>query len=363
MKQLTRHLGFTLLIVWVVLQMACGDELTAPPADSKSTGETTDSAASDGGEEDQGKKPGEIPPCNFQPPVGATCNPYPGCPGTGCTEGDICTLVVIGEKKRITCHTAGDVLFGGACNHESGPFCSEGLCVDSQCRSFCVDNEDCPNNAPCQPMKGVPGKPTVCGEDQTDCDPLNPVQSCEGGKACYWQNIGNDCLDVQKNGQQNSSCDCPNCCAPGLTCVFHDDTKICGQTCSLVEGGVPACQDACQGMAIKNLTTEMGVCVPGEGPVDPPPEPESCNILKQDCPGAGQGCYNTNKGDVCLIKGNKEAGTACESANECTPGTTCFAGKCYIVCDPNDPLHSECKTGVSAQCPPLSNSAGGYCDE
>lgn len=358
----------------VFLAAACGSDggggETPAGDDAATTGGTTGGQATGedaAGDETTGGEttgPIEIPDCQFKPPVGASCNPYPACPGTGCADGEICTIVIQGDLKRIECHAAGEVSLGGSCDHQAGPWCSEGVCVEGECRGFCVDNSDCANSAACQAFKGVPGKPTVCGSSQANCDPLDPSNSCEGGLTCYLvQNTGTtDCLDVKLAGQQDSPCDCTNCCAPGFSCVVHDGNQICAQTCALEEGAI-TCQDACAGLAIKNITLELGVCVQGGEPPPPPPDPIPCNVLAQDCEGAAQACYPSNQGDQCLVKGNKSGGAECESVNECAKGLTCFASKCRPICDPNNAMHPECNTGVQAQCPPLNNSAGGYCDE
>lgn len=325
------------------------------------TGQTTE-----GGTETEGGTTGEIPDCPFKEPLGASCNPYPGCPGTGCADGDICTLVLKGDGiQRIECHEAGTVPGGGACDHASGPFCKEGLCVEGECRGFCVDNPDCGDSAACGQLKGVPGKPTICGSAQATCDPLAADTSCEApGKTCYLSqsNSLTDCLDVKALGQQDNVCDCVNCCAAGFTCVTHEGNQFCARTCSLDAENVAACQTLCEGMATKNLTLDYGACIQA-GEVEPPPDPIPCDILAQDCMGAAHGCYSTNQGDQCLQKGTKKGGADCNNVNECDKGLICFASKCRPICDPNDPLHPECNTGPAAQCPGLGGSKGGYCDE
>jgi len=352
----------TLLIGLLLVTLGgCGEDdekvTETPNSDilTEDGGDGEDATVPDTGE------PGEIPDCAFKPPVGASCNPYPGCPGSGCANGEICTLVLEGEFKRIQCQPAGEAPLGNPCDLTTGVLCEEGVCVDGECRSFCVDNPDCGNNASCQQLPGVPGKPTVCGASQSDCDVLDAANSCSAGKACYLKNDGTtDCLDVQQAGQQDNACECINCCAPGFTCVTHEGQQLCGKTCAMDEA-TPTCQEACQGMSTKTLTQSVGVCVPA-GEQQPEPDPIPCDILAQDCAGAAQACYPTNDGDQCLIAGNKPAGESCEGVNECALGLTCYASKCKAICDPAEAFHSQCENEQS-QCPPLGSGAGGYCDE
>ena len=292
MKKLSILFGFTLILT------ACGgDDTTDGAAATDGAGtETTDSTdgtdstdstdSTDGTDGTESTESTGIPDCPFKPPIGASCNPYPGCPGDGCTDEEICTLVIYGEKKRIECHLAGSVGPGGACDHEAGPYCEEGVCVDGECRGFCVDNPDCPNNSACQQMLGVPGKPTVCGAAQADCDPLDAGNSCPAGLICYYQHANGttDCLETKQNGTDDSDCDCTNCCAPGYTCVNIDaETRKCSRTCNSGTEGENLCSELCAGKTTKALTTELGACVEGgEPPPPPPPPPPSCDLLAQD---------------------------------------------------------------------------------
>ena len=340
---------------------ATGDDTATGDGTDGTTDDTTDTTGTDTGEI-------EIPDCQFSPPIGAKCNPYPNCPGTGCPAGQICTVTTQGDIKRIECDAPGGQPLGATCDYEAGDRCEEGLCVEGQCRGFCVDNPDCTNNAPCTQLSGVPGKPTVCGSAQSDCDPLDAENSCPPGLACYLQqNTGlTDCLETKQAGQQSNECDCTNCCAPGLACVTQEGTQLCGAVCVQEGEGALLCSELCgsQQLATKQLDNGLGACVPPADDPDPPPDPIPCNALAQDCEGAAQGCYPTNKGDQCLAKGNKAAGADCQNVNECAPGSYCHgSGKCFLMCDPADPQHPECETGLQAQCPQISGSAAGYCDE
>ena len=345
------------------LLAGCGDDsskTSTPPAPLPDVAADVASGGETATPEDVGViDAGGIPPCAFAPPVGAKCNPYPGCKASGCPEDEVCTVVIKGDLKRVECHAPGEAPAGGACDHDKGPFCQEGVCVEGECRLFCNDNADCPENGTCTNMAGVPGKPTVCSGAKAGCSPVDPT-SCASPLACYWQNIGSDCLETKQAGGQGAECDCASCCDAGFACVVNEGKKMCGQTCLMEGEAEPLCNTVCAGLAVKKLDLVYGACVPG-GP--PPPPPDPCDILKQDCADGGKACYNTSQGDVCLQKGGLQAGSPCDSANDCAPGLACVASKCYIVCDPNDVTHAACQTGINAQCPKLQGSTGGYCDE
>ena len=341
---------------------APGDIATGP---SDALGDTpSDDAAGDTGVGDAGAS-ATPPDCVFKPPLGAKCNPYPGCPASGCAQGQVCTLVVAaGGLRRIECAAPGTAFLGESCDPVAGPTCHEGLCVDATCRQFCVDNVDCTNKGACQPLPDFPGSLTVCGKAQADCDPLAPTGACPPGQACYWANTGTDCLEVQGGGQQGAACTCTNCCAAGFACITQKDQQFCARVCS-PDGQQPDCATACGAdMESQGIGTGLAVCVPGSGG-PPPPPPPACDILAQDCAGAAQGCYPTTQyGDVCLQKGTTPAGVKCGGTNECVAGTACIASKCYAICDPQNPLHPECATGPNAQCVSFGGSSkGGYCDE
>ena len=354
-----------------------GTETTSPDgqtaADSTSSTTETDNTdgtdSSDGSDETDGADgaTGDYANCQFQPPVGATCNPYPGCPITGCASEDICTVYFTGTKKQLGCVEAGAVAMGGSCDHTDGPFCSNGVCVEGECRAFCVGNDDCPGNAVCTQMSGPPPRPTVCGAAQSDCDPLASADTCAAGTACYLKNDGStDCLTIQGNGQQGNACNAPEDCATGFVCTVLGEAGEtgCATLCSTDTENPAACSGACPSETqVKDLGNGYGACVPAKDttPAEPPP---SCNVLLQDCASEAQGCYPTNEfGEACLVKGNGGYKADCNQVNDCAPGLTCVASKCRWICDPSDPFNENCETGVEAQCAASEGATSGYCDE
>jgi hypothetical protein len=334
------------------------------PDGSDDNGVTTD--GEDGNDDGtDGGGTGVIPPCQFPIAPWFECNPWPNCPASGCAGGQICTLVYPEGPPKMTCWDPGAIPLGGACNHkEGGPFCTEGICANGHCRAFCNDANDCESAACLQiATGGALSWITACGSTQSACDPLDAANSCGPGMACYLQPNGlTDCQITKQSGAQDDVCDCPNCCAPGLTCIVFNDQPVCGQTCG-IDAGEPSCQGCENGY--KNLNQVIGACTPKDegGGTDGGNEPVPCNILEQDCAGVAQGCYSTDKGDVCLSKGNQPKGSICKNVNDCAVGTTCVAGKCKAICDPNNPQNNENCDVTQFLCAPLQNSAGGYCDE
>lgn len=338
---------------------------TAGATDGDTGGETTTGADDTGG-----TTTGGIPDCAIQPPVGATCNPYTQCE-SGCGGSDICTITALGEIRRVACAPAGPAALGASCDAEAGPTCAEGACVNGSCRTFCIASADC-GNAACAPISGVPGKPTLCGENKSDCDLFDPINSCPDGLNCYLVNQQlTDCVELQAAGQEGNECsgDCPSCCNPGLICVsVGDGQHQCGTTCAQDEASPNACMTLCQGKTMRQVTPEIGACLPQEGGGDGGGTTGGmmdipCNLLAQDCPNPEtQGCYPAQSGHICLIRGTGQINTSCSASNDCVPGAVCFAKQCRTICDPEDPLNGKCEKGASAQCPPQFGYAG-YCDE
>lgn len=75
-----------------------------------------------------------------------------------------------------------------------------------------------------------------------------------------------------------------------------------------------------------------------------------CDMLMQDCPRAGDGCYPPGDGlgyPHCLPAGIIADGSPCLVSPDCTRGSTCALGSrvCVQMCDPNDsicPTWEEC---------------------
>ncbi len=304
---------------------------------------------------------GELPDCQFQPPLGAKCNPYKQC-DSGCASGEICTATIQNGGTRLSCTAAGDVPPAGACDAETGPYCQEGTCIDGECRAFCVDSIDCKNGGSCSQAKGIPGKPTVCGTSQVACDPTAPSEGCPADEACFLNNDATtDCKVPAGAGEFGEPCSSTVAdCRPGHICTPSGDGSICAALCSEAAG---SCATLCPvGSAAKPVSGGYTACLPGGEPPDSP-DLVPCDLLAQDCAGEAQGCYPTQGGTFCLIAGTTSAGNSCAGTNDCKLGAFCFSnGQCVTVCDKSDATNALCETGVNAQCVEIGGGAG-YCDE
>ncbi len=325
--------------------------------DSADGTDTTDAADGNDAADATDGTSGEIPKCKFQHPLGAKCNPYPDCE-SGCPDGQMCSVSETTEGiKRVVCLERGDVPLGEACNHVEGPFCEEGLCIDAQCRAFCVD-AICENGGSCQPYNGVPGKPTVCGAAQQSCDPAAPQsEPCSAETPCYLNSDeSTDCKAGPGVGVQGDPCASSfDDCSAGFSCAQTKDGKICGKLCH-----AETCQEECgEGFNANQLSSKYSVCVPGT--VAPPATP--CNALAQDCAGEQQACYPTQEGFVCLTRGTAAPGAECASVNDCAKGAFCLNnGRCTLLCEVGDASNALCETGVEAKCVEVGGGVG-YCDE
>jgi hypothetical protein len=97
--------------------------------------------------------------------------------------------------------------------------------------------------------------------------------------------------------------------------------------------------------------------------------PDSCDLLKQDCPAKGMGCYRTGAAARCLVAGSVAFLGSCLTDNDCLPGLTCIAltdgsniGTCLSLCDISNPT-SICGVGSVCQALPgfPKTSNVGYC--
>ena len=92
---------------------------------------------------------------------------------------------------------------------------------------------------------------------------------------------------------------------------------------------------------------------------------QTCDLLEQDCGGAGIGCYPTRSGDLCAPVGAGETpvgeGELCDHANSCAVGLGCFqidlyAWECLVICDPGG---DDCAAWQF--CNPVADENWGVC--
>jgi hypothetical protein len=210
------------------------------------------------------------------PATGAYTSP-PRDDGSGCDDGDVCTLQ--------------DSCVAGSCVSGKPVACSSG----DPCRTDGVSD---PTTGLCS------GSPR---DDGTRCDDHDP---CTAGDSCQQETC---------RGGTPVTCPSPGTCRDLGTCdpatgACTDPPKPDGTACS--SGGVCSTGDTCVG----------GVCKPG-APVCPPID---------QCHDAGP-CDHTSSTCVPVPKSN---GTVCDDHNPCTRLDTCQAGACVggdpVNCAPAD---------------------------
>jgi len=174
-------------------------------------------------------------------------------------------------------------------------------------------------------------------------------------------------------------------CAPdgtadiGEACV---DATVVGQTDDCLAGG-----DCYRGTCHDICTTVSDDCVDGlcvtfvdalGNPIDIEICLPSCDLLLQDCPGAGEGCYIAGE-PVCVGAGTVPTGDPCSFANSCLPGNICIGSagdyRCRSVCGPwmdcldamGSPTTCACgdivACGADEICFPIGDGLGGVVDD
>jgi hypothetical protein len=131
-------------------------------------------------------------------------------------------------------------------------------------------------------------------------------------------------------------------CAAGLICASAGGGSTCIQFCDHV------CGEPC-GVGARCNTRLGDTGEWGCGPLPPP-----CDLLAQDCAGAGEACYLIEPATGttgCLVAGTLPEDAACTTQDQCGPRLVCVASQAggLAVCTP------LCDTRATAPC------AGGTC--
>ena len=148
-------------------------------------------------------------------------------------------------------------------------------------------------------------------------------------------------------------------CSAGLTCVGVQ----------LTDGGT---SQQCEKYCYKNsdcLSTEIcsgPITITGsaEIPLTCAPKPPTCDPLVQtSCTTAGDGCYSTSEGNLCLPAGTTAFGGACTTVNGCVAGASCIgvqmqdggtAQQCLKACN----LDGGMPNCTNASCRPTTGPTG-----
>ncbi|MFT7581922.1 MAG: hypothetical protein ACI9MR_003603, partial [Myxococcota bacterium] len=225
---------------------ACGDDGNSDPTNATDTAADTgaDTTTTDTGTEDTGTTE-----CPHDPPTQSTCNPYPTCT-TGCDAGESCTNIIDGTSEDITC-VAGTAALGEACDLREGPNCLGGLCVNGECRQYCIETEDCDNDTACRQYRSGPLVALVCGGlTNVVCNPLVPDAQCPTDAACYRDTVANrgSCFEPGTL-EVGAVCNAVADCAVGLTCarLAEDEPGVCGELCVAESAAANGCGVLCEG--------------------------------------------------------------------------------------------------------------------
>jgi hypothetical protein len=260
--------------------------------------------------------------CQTCVPSTGLCRPV--ADGTGCTDGNPCTL-------NDTCQAG---------------FCTSGLLKD------CDDNNECTTDA-CNPATGNCVHTPLTG---TPCETGNKCTTgmCQNGTCTGTQTV--TCPQCQVCDTGTGTCKAVEngtLCSDGDVCTLGDtcqggtcqpgDVKVCGQcqTCADV-GGVATCvpDTSKNGMPCSDNnqcttgeTCQNGVCQGGT--VTTCPQCQICNPATGAC-----------------VANPAATGSACNDNNPCTTGETCLNG----VCQGGVPVSPGTTCGTNRVC-----CAGGVC--
>lgn len=187
------------------------------------------------------------------PEVVVPCEPIAD---EGCAAWETCTWASL-DAEEPTCQPGGPGAPGDPCSEATG--CSAGVCLalnetGSVCHALCEVATDCPDEAPCLDLEGLPFDVCEQWSSYVVCALLDPTD-CPEGHGCYVVGTQPDpvCL-VSGAGQVGELCDEANGCEAGGACAEGVCQTLCDpaaaepcpaplQTCALYYQGVGVCQD------------------------------------------------------------------------------------------------------------------------
>jgi len=279
--------------------------------------------------------------CNGQPCVAAACDPETGkcieqalADGTWCTDEDACT----GQDKCKAGKCGGKTL---PC--DDGNACTKDVCLAATgCQFTNLSDIPCDTDSPCaQESWCKNGKCLTTA--QVDCQDDNPCTEdfCDPEKGCEHKPLTAVACDDSNPCTQDDLC-LDGTCQPGMnTCDCKTDLD-----CADYEDG-----NLCNGTLVCNefaCTVDPGSVVTCNTEGDTDCKFTTCNPLTGTC-------------------GKIEApyGSACNDADSCTVGETCFYGECLggitLPCDDASPCTADtCSPTAGCQHDPLDEGA---CDD
>jgi hypothetical protein len=277
-----------------------------------------------------------------EPMTGECSNPEK-TDGTGCDDGDLCTVTdmcIVGRcvgSDPVVCQPLDACHLAGVCDPATGE-CSN---PEKENGTECEDGDLCTRSGSCEAGTCVGGDSVVCSPlDQCHvagtCDPAtgqcsNPA--AEDGTGCDDESL---CTLADR-------CEAGACVGDAVVCTPPTDCHEVG-TCDPATGecsvavkpeGAP-CEDG-------DLCTRTGACAAGTCVGDDPvvcTALDQCHVAGACDPATGE-CSNPAKPN----------GTACDDESLCTAGETCQAGMCTgsaVTCTPRDQCH------VAGTCDPAT---------
>jgi hypothetical protein len=181
--------------------------------------------------------------------------------------------------------------------------------------------------------------PLACVTRDAGCDPVRQT-GCGDGEKCSLVGTDLQCV-LLGAGAAGDPCQAivgGDSCAAGLVCASAGGVSTCVQFCDRV------CGEPCgAGTRCNTHLGESGEW--GCGPL-----PAACDLLAQDCAGAGEACYLLEPATGttgCMLEGTLPEGAACTTQGECGRSLVCLAsqGGGLTVCVP------LCDTRATAPCP------------
>jgi len=194
----------------------------------------------------------------------------------------------------------------------------------------------------------------TCTEEVTnvstdECDPLNPLTSCDAGFWCDVSPSGASCVSVQGKGVfgPGQPCGANTECAPGLACQMGKCSPVC---CRPTNEPCTADSGEC------NIEVNLG----GDSWVRRCSYLPSCVLLQNTCdPNSGYECHIQNPAAceaVCAPPSSSPSpeGGSCAHLNDCGESQICNSnggddGICRQLCDVNTWETAEVPLGG---CPP-----------
>jgi hypothetical protein len=186
-----------------------------------------------------------------------------------------------------------------------------------------------------------------------DCDPYTD-DNCPEGQNCIFGAGDKPVCMVAGDAAVGEACSTQGNCADGYCMGLEGDE---GQHCY---GYCKTANDCVYGAKCLELSDKQyKVCSLGAEAY------ETCNLLKQDCEDPGDGCYwssSTINQPVCQPAGAGGAGDACTTANDCSKGYDCIAGKtCRKICNLTEGQDPQCEDIFAGCSNHYTPQNAGYC--